>query len=228
VTDQRIEKWRRWIDGQMQNEIVTMHLHRATWRRVQAIIEHNGQLPESYWWEFMSDIYASSQAAAVRRQVYADTDAASLGRLISEIADDAEKLTRGFWFGCWGTPDSEGERIVREHGWQTHYAGDVGRHLDPAIPAADLADLRAASTKVTDYVDRHIAHSDHRPIPSTRLPTLGDVHDAIDKVGFLFTKYTNLLTASTWAFLEPVLQHDWEAVFRVPWMRGSGPPKPRI
>ena len=191
----------------MQNEIVAMHLHRATWLRVQAIIEHNGELPDSYWWRFMSDTYASSQAAAVRRQVYADRDAASLGRLITEIADDAGKLTREFWFSCWGTPDSLGEHVVREHSWRTHYAGSVGEHLDPAIPTADLADLRAASIKVTDYVDRHIAHSDRRPIPPTRLPTLADVHDAIDKIGFLFAGYTNLLDARVvGAFLEPVIQ----------------------
>ena len=40
----------------------------------------------------------------------------------------------------------------------------------------------------------------------------------IDVIGDLFRKYYNLLTASSYAFLVPVIQHDWLAAFRVPWM----------
>jgi hypothetical protein len=45
------------------------------------------------------------------------------------------------------------------------------------------------------------------------------VHDAIDVIGHLFKKYYNLFTATSYVFLEPVIQSDWKAVFRVPWMR---------
>jgi hypothetical protein len=51
--------------------------------------------------------------------------------------------------------------------------------------------------------------------------TLNDVHDAIDLMGRLFQKYGNLLTAASWVDLTPVLQHDWEAVFRVPWIQDA-------
>lgn len=43
----------------------------------------------------------------------------------------------------------------------------------------------------------------------------------IDVIGELFKRYYNLLTASSYVMLEPVIQHDWLAAFRVPWM-GSG------
>ena len=45
-----------------------------------------------------------------------------------------------------------------------------------------------------------------------------EVHEVVDLIGEQFTKYYNLLTASTYVLLVPVIQHDWLAAFRVPWM----------
>lgn len=67
MAHQRIEEWRGWIDGQIKDEVLTMHLHRDTWSQTQAIIAANLGLPESYWWESMADTYAVTQAVAVRR-----------------------------------------------------------------------------------------------------------------------------------------------------------------
>jgi hypothetical protein len=44
-----------------------------------------------------------------------------------------------------------------------------------------------------------------------------ELHDAVDTVGRVFRKYANVLTASTYIDLEPVIQHDWRAIFRQPW-----------
>jgi hypothetical protein len=51
--------------------------------------------------------------------------------------------------------------------------------------------------------------------------TLSEVHDAIDLIGRLFQRYGNALTAASWVALTPALQHDWETVFRIPWIRGT-------
>ena len=47
----------------------------------------------------MRDTYAIAQAVAVRRQVYADKDAQSLGKLVVEIGEDPERAAREFWIG---------------------------------------------------------------------------------------------------------------------------------
>ena len=51
--------------------------------------------------------------------------------------------------------------------------------------------------------------------------TLKDVHDAIDVIRDLFKRYYNLLTASSYGSLVPLIQHNWKAVFREPWLRTS-------
>jgi hypothetical protein len=49
--------------------------------------------------------------------------------------------------------------------------------------------------------------------------TLEDVHRAVDVIGELFQRYYTLFTAASMIELVPVIQHDWRAVFRQPWMR---------
>jgi hypothetical protein len=51
---------------------MTMHLQRDAYRKVSEMLTANADdLPDSYWWEFMRDTHATTQAVAVRRQ--ADT-----------------------------------------------------------------------------------------------------------------------------------------------------------
>jgi hypothetical protein len=230
--DQRIEKWRRWMDHGISADVFSMHLHRFAWKRIEEIAQANPVLrdTESYMWEFMFDTYSRTQAAAVRRQADIDSQAASLGRLICEVAETPELISRNFWLGHWSLDEDADLRPRAERAWTDQYGGEVGDHLDPAIPEGDLTVLREGSKRVKDYVDQHVAHMDARTIggrveppdaPTKTgggLPTLSEVHDAIDLVGRLFTKYGNMLTAATWAELTPALQHDWEAVFRVPWI----------
>lgn len=217
MKDSRIDKWTQWCEGTIKDNVLTMYLHRATWREVSKIIENNGQLPDSYWWQFMWDTYAVTQAVAVRRQADTHKDVASLGKLIQEIRDDPSRITRDFWIGLW---DPQDELMLKraEGGWKKHYAGSTGTHLDPSIPAADSDALTAAASKVKAYVDRHLAHADASAASASTTVTLQEVHDAIDVVGDLFKKYYNLLTASSYGTLVPAIQHNWKAVFREPWL----------
>jgi hypothetical protein len=201
-----------------------MHLHRYAWREVVKILEDNReQLPDSYWWEFMRDTYATTQAVAVRRLADTHRDAASLGKLIEEISGEASKITRAFWLGLWTFEDDRFgiKRSMAEKAWDEHYGGDVGTHLDPAIPTADLETLTTGAADVKQYVDQHVAHA--QAVPAEVTVTLDDVHAAIDLIGLLFKKYYNLLTANSYVFLEPAIQHNWKAAFQVPWMRGDAP-----
>jgi hypothetical protein len=103
VADSRIEKWLRWLEDEIQPEVMTMNLHRHVFQEVGEIIEANGSLPPSYWFEFSSDTYATTQAIAIRRQAETGTRVISLGQLIAEIRDNADLLTRAWWIGLWTT-----------------------------------------------------------------------------------------------------------------------------
>lgn len=216
VADQRIDKWVGWIDGTIKSNVLTMHLQREVWKDVSEILAANPDLPDSYWWEFMRDTYATTQAVAVRRQADLTRGVASLGKLIEEIGEDPSRLTKAFWLGHHEDADAYWMRVA-EKAWANDFGRDVGAHLDPRIPATDLHALTEVGGNVRHFVDKHVAHAD-ASAPAVTL-TLGDINDAIDVIGRLFSQYSRLLTGVAWASVVPAIQHNWKAVFTVPWAR---------
>ena len=169
-----------------------MNHHRQIWRGLAEIIEAHGSLPPSAYWEHYFDVYAETQAMAVRRQADTHPDVASLGKLLSEVSEDVKQLTPEWWIALWSIgEDDDYERAFAHRQWDDEFGGQVGVHLDPAIPAADLKRLSNGSRAVRKHVDKHIAHSeDPGPIPKdpgVMAPEdtleLSEVHDAIDVIG---------------------------------------------
>jgi hypothetical protein len=90
--------------------------------------------------------------------------AASLGRLIHEITQTPQALTRDWHVAIWVRDDhDENDQAYWKRAggkyWDDNLGGSVGHHVDPSITATDLADLREGSEKVRRYVDKHVAHS---------------------------------------------------------------------
>jgi hypothetical protein len=230
---ERRERWRTWIDGPIRTNVLKMFLQRDAYMKVTGMLAANKSLPDSYWWEFMVDTYITTQAMAVRRQADEDRRVASLRRIMIELETRPQLLSREYWTGLWrdDPEDSEWTQREAERSWAKQYAGSTGDYIDPAIPAADMETLTSATSKVNRFVNRHIAHSQstiHQPdprepahvdaaSPDTTL-SAKEVHEVVDVIGDLFKKYYNLFTASSYVFLVPVIQHDWLAAFRVPWM----------
>ncbi len=241
MADQRIEKWQDWMEHGVAGDVFGMHLQRQTWDRLADMIRANDDLngSVSYFWEFLFETYSKTQASAVRRQADTHRDSASLGVVMLEMSQTPEAVSRDFWLALWqGDGDDTYWLTEAERQWTENFAGDVGNHLDPVIPTTDLAALRDGSERVTRYVDRNVAHLDARTVPrrsgqpegetpeaperpATDLK-LDEVHESIDLVGRMFIKYSGLLTAAAWVNLTPVIQHNWERIFEVPWK----PPRP--
>jgi hypothetical protein len=214
--DQRVAKWRRWLEGQMRNEVMTMHLHRRFWEQTRDIIDANETLPPSSWWEFIFDLYGSSQASAVRRLVDSHDNGVSLRRVLDEMKQQPHLLTFDYFIGLF--PAERPGLVPRMTTcWDEHFAGDVGRHIAQAVVEADLDQLLSTTAQVVAHVDRHLAHSDPRPIRPDQLATLGEVHASIDVIGSLFQRYYMLLTGGS-AALTPVIVDNWQAIFRQPWI----------
>jgi AbiU2 len=211
--DSKVDKWIRWIEGPIKSEVLTMHHHRAVFQRVGEIVNgREPKLPDSLFFPFLANTYGTSQAAAIRRQAESSPRVISLGRLLAEIHEEPERLSRQRFVGPWDAGDQErGERSFSEH-----FAGDVGDHVDPKIVEVDASRLRDEAQKIVEYVNRHVAHADQDGLKE--LGTFAELHAAIDMIGDVFWKYSLLLTGDAYGTLEPVIQHPWEAVFYVPWI----------
>lgn len=223
--DPRIQDWTARIDGKVKNEVIRMHHHKAAWDRFSAMLADNPDLPDSYWWEFMFETYAITQASAVRRQADSRTDVDSLMRLIMDLRRGAAALTKTWWVETLWDPSHPIGRYEAERQWGEDFGGGVIEHLDPAIPDADAADLTTAAEKVKRYVDENVAHTARAPKEPAASLQLADVHEAMETVDRLFRRYYGLLMCAGWMTTTPVELDDFYAPFRVPWMPAGYSPK---
>lgn len=218
---QRVEKVIGWINGTVKDRIMVMHLYRQIWREVARVIEENGSLPPSIYWQYHLDVYMEAQLVAVRRQADIGRDAASLARLMMEVQKAAPHLTMDLWLGL---DASSGDQFAINQ-WRTDFGGEIGEHLDPSVPAADLERLQNESSNVTAFVNEHVAHTKApdlaRPPQARAAPdtiAVREIHQAIDVIGDLFKKYSILLTAADWHMEEIQLSPDWLAPFGQAWL----------
>jgi AbiU2 len=188
-----------------------MQLHRHVFREVAAITQAR-DLPVSYFFDYLGETYATSQLIAVRRQADTSSRVCTLGRLLTEIADDPERISREFYVGLWDADGPGGGSA-----FDSTFAGEVGSHIDPALVRRDLGALSETAERVTGYVDEYVAHKDARA--KAGVPAFEDLNAAIDSIGKLYDKYNNALTGgSSHGSLIPILDPGWKAVFRQPWI----------
>lgn len=198
-----------------------MHHRRYIWRRVGEIAEANPDVGDrpSVFWDYWGQTYAATQAIAIRRQADTHRHVISLALVIKQLAKNAEALTRKSYLSLFAQDDEL--MVKRGHQGFDQLADATGDHIDPEIPRADLLALQAAARRARFYADEHIAHDVANP-KVTEMPTYGDLHAAVDAIGDICRKYTVALTAAWWHTWEPVIQDDWEAIFRLAWL----PPRP--
>lgn len=217
--DADLAKWRSWIEKNIRDDVVDMYARRLIWREVNEMLDANREVSDAHsaFWDFQHQNYAAAQVMAVRRQADTNHKSRALGRLIKEMRDRAEILTRDYFVGLWDEIDTD--EIVRQHAHAAfdRMAGDVGDHLDPAIPRRDLESLQRDARTVRLFADQHIAHDQAEP--TADVPTFDQLHAAVDSVGGIFGRYATVLTSRMYIRLEPVMLTDWKAIFRTAWLR---------
>ena len=87
---------------------------------------------------------------------------------------------------------------------------------DLELVANDVASLEMGSLgRIRRYAEEHIAHK--QETPATDVPTLEDIHQAIDQLGVLLRRYMVLvLDEDQW--LETTVAGDVMAPFRMAWL----------
>lgn len=217
--DAMVARWRSWIEEPIRHDVIGMHFRRMVWREVNDILGANpdvADLPSAFW-DFYHENYAAAQAISIRRQADRDKRTCSLAVLIEGMRDNAERFTRGYYVGLLDEHQAHDELMMqRAHSDFDRLAGP-GDHLDPDVPARDLAALRNDAKRVSVYVNEHLAHDMGEPTVADP-PTFADLHAAIDSVGEIFRKYAVARAGAWWATFEPAIQYDWRAIFRVPWL----------
>ena len=208
----RFDKWSKWLDV-IYREIKSLSVNRNIFWEVQEIIKNNPKIQKpSSFYEFLGSVYVHSALMGVRRQVKADKQSISFARLLEEICNTPEVLSRPRFVALY-----RGSAVQHsaDRGFDK-FAGRGGSHVDPHLVNADLQALKGKARECEKYADRRVAHFDKRAMKN--VPVFRDLDDCIDFLEELLKKYYLLFQAVSLLSILPVWQYDWKAIFREPWL----------
>jgi len=132
--NQKIAKWRRWLDDIEKQICWDLLFKRKIFWQVQEIIRRNPKINKpNEFYEFLGRVYVDSAVMSVRRQVKIkiQKDSISLARLLKEIHDEPKLLSKAYFFEIYDLEPEVIEKVFAE------YAGP-GEYIDPNLVQSDL------------------------------------------------------------------------------------------
>ena len=208
----RFNKWNKWLDV-IYLEIRSLSVNRNIFWEVQNIIKNNPKIQKpSSFYEFLGSTYVISALIGIRRQIKIDKDSISFAKLLKEICDTPEILSRNRFVALYKV--SAVEHLANKH--FDKFAGKVGSHVDPDLIRLKLKNLKVKARKCEKYADQRVAHFDKGVIKN--VPTFKDLDDCIDFLEELMKMCYRLFRAVSLTSILPVYQYDWKAIFREPWL----------
>jgi len=210
--DNRFNKWNRWLDT-IYSEITNLSRYRNIFWEVQKIIEDNQKIQKpSSFYEFLGHSYVAYTLMGIRKQVKIHKDSISFARLLKEIIETPEVLSRTRFVNRY-----KGSAIEHHANKDfDQFSGNVISHVDPSVVKKDLENLMKKAKCLEEYADKRIAHLDKKS-PKT-IPTYKDADDCIDFLEELMKRYFLLIRGEALSDILPSYLYDWKAIFKCPWI----------
>lgn len=140
-SDSRFDKWLRWLKS-IDDEVTALHGNRAVWQGINEIIASHPNMPPSHFFRHYANIYVTTQVTAVRRQTECKDNVITLARLMSEIYDHPQSVTRERYVSLYPA----GSQWLGDQDFDK-YAGLKNAHIDPSVVAADQQKLSDSAAR---------------------------------------------------------------------------------
>lgn len=213
--DTRLKKWIRWLKV-IQDEVYQLVIAKDIFWTVQDLISKNKKIQKpSSFYRYLGNTYVSHVLIGIRRQVKIDKQSISFAKLLSEITDDPQRVSRKYYKALY--KDSVVIKVVRNLADRhfDRFCGDDPAYISPIMVADDLHCLKDLSKKCEDFADKRIAHRD-KSDPKTLLK-FSEIDTCIEALDKLYVKYHQIFHASSMDTLMPTYQDDWQEIFDEPW-----------
>jgi hypothetical protein len=213
--DPKLRKWLNWLRV-IHDEVQHLLISQNIFWEVQNIIVTNPRLHQpSAFYSYLGNTYVSHAVMGVRRQLKADKQSISFVRLLEEIVDSPQILSREYYVGLY--KGSAVEDLADQD--FDKFSGTSHAHFCPHMVCNDLAQLKEVARRCEEFADKRVAHWDKRDLKV--LPRFDDLDMCIEFLDKLYVKYHLMFHAQAMDSLMPTYQYDWKAVFREPWI-GKG------
>lgn len=208
----RVAKWRRWL-CRIEKELIVLAQSRAIYSEVVEMVGSNPAINRgNRFYDWISGNFVEAFLMGVRRQLDRDKNSVSLMKLLQDIRQQSCLLNQEFHSTLYQPEMTHLAQATFEKA-----IGTPATHLPMAMVVEDIDALEEISALHKTYIDRHVAHSDRRQT-GVAMATYGDLYGAGETMEKLFSKYYLLLCGADYRSLLPVVEYDWKAIFRVPWI----------
>jgi hypothetical protein len=208
------DKWEQWlekIESDVEAMVNNQQIYKYFFNVVNANIEHIKANEGFLFCDFVRQCYGVQAASAIRRHIKEDDDSISLMRLLKQIKQCASQFTYDFYLRRY--PVINGQEVQKS---KFQEFSDDGNIISEHKIDDDIQELRNIGLKVSDLVDRIIAHLDKRGVKEQ--VTYNDIEASINILNKMTCKYIRLITnaVAEYSSLEATIQWDWEKIFSVP------------
>jgi hypothetical protein len=213
LTKETFQKWQNWIEkieNDLQHIINYQQIYKSFIETVNANIDHINENNGILFCDFVRECYATYAMATIRRHSKIERDSISLMKLLDQLKKSSSQFTDEFYLQQYPLEKDELE-------WQKSTFESFsknGKCLSEEIISSDMQTIKEIAGRVSDFVDRAIAHLDQRGIGKNI--TYEDVTDSVDLFNEITCKYITLITSIGYITLKPIIQFDWEKIFTVP------------
>ena len=214
--DDIVAKWVKWLD-RINDDITMLHADRQIWREMMNLLQAKEQIPER---EFMMSWITQQSVAAlamgIRRQRDKRTDVISLARLLQEIKDNPDVLTRDRFVEQTCVPSDDEYLRSAMHKTFDRWADGDGANVSPELIQERIDQLDSAVEKIVHHVNKKFAHTDEGEPPTGF--TYGELDKAMKEIGDLLVDLHLLLTCASLTSADPTIQVPWRRAFVMPWL----------
>ncbi len=216
MNNDKLKKWLKWLKV-IEKDIQELRIKQNIFWEVQDIIKNNSDLDKpSSFYNFLGDTYVAYICIGIRRQAKVDQNSISFTRLLTEIIEDPEILSRDFYVGLY--KGSSVEEDANDHFDKYFFKnGETKKdYISTELVEADLVAFQEAVIKIEGFADRRIAHHDKRE--PKEIPKFKEVDECLQIMDELYTKYHLFFYAQDQSLM-PVYQYNWKEIFEVPWIK---------
>jgi hypothetical protein len=216
-------KWRRWL------EIISADLGRLLtsydiFLAVQGAFRKNESIRRpTLVYRWITGNFAARVSIGVRRLIDRDRRTISLYRLIQDISERPDTITRQYFVARYALGSAIDERADEVELGNRDYDQFAGRgRNEPAQRglSRDTKRLRRDTDRIATFVDKWIAHHDADQRRFS-VPTYAHVGEALADIDEICCRYALLLTGAGRTTCKPVLPFDWKEPLRHPWIEMS-------
>lgn len=213
--DELLKKWEEWIEEIMKQLSWLLTGQDFFWG-MRNIVEANEkiQLPTALH-NWIVDNYVAKVTTGIARLNDHDTRTISLHRLIKEISENPDVITREDYVSGY-SDDFLIQSGAADRDFD-NFAEKTEQHISSSKLKEDIEILDKKTKIIKDFRDQWVAHFDqNRKID--QLPTFGDVAETLEIIDKIFCKYYMLLTRGGMNTCKPTLQYDWKEPLTHAWI----------